>query len=253
MARLLAPFLLSLLLAPASTLASASFEPEGALPFLEYSYTPKGEFGSIDDLPIYVAEQPDNPEPGRFVVWGYDISGWGNPPSAGRAFDMVDQLSELTGMTVIFPDFYRGEQYPPIESYRWETELQVTLSLSCLIYWLSSSLFQYDWYDRLRPYLDERNATAVGMVGTCWGSYLVTHVAAEDPIVKAGFSIHPSHVALMARLDESETAIYEGIQENGSAQYFGNTPSETNNTASGGLADSIIDQVLKRMLCTRLS
>ena len=103
--------------------------------------------------------------------------------------------------------------------------------------------FQYDWYDLLRPYLDERNATAVGMVGTCWGSYLVTHVAAEDPVVKAGFSIHPSHVALMANLDEDETAIYEGIQERGSAQYFGNTPSETNNTAAGGLADSIIDKV----------
>ena len=83
------------------------------------------------------------------------------------------------------------------------------------------------------------------MVGTCWGSYLVTHVAAVDPIVKAGFSIHPSHVALMARLGESESAIYESIQKNGSAQYFGNTPSETNNTRPGGLADSIIDQVLK--------
>ena len=106
--------------------------------------------------------------------------------------------------------------------------------------------FQYDWYDLLRPYLDERNATAVGVVGTCWGSYLVTHAAAEDPVVKAGFSIHPSHVALMANLDEDETAIYEGIQERGSAQYFGNTPSETNNTAAGGLADSIIDKVFEK-------
>ena len=84
------------------------------------------------------------------------------------------------------------------------------------------------------------------MVGTCWGSYLVTHAAAEDPVVKAGFSIHPSHVALMASLDEDETAIYEGIQERGSAQYFGNTPSETNNTAAGGLADSIIDKVFEK-------
>ena len=112
------------LLAPAAQ-ASKSFEPDGALPPLEYSYTPKGEFGSIGDLPIYVAAQPGDPEPGRFVVWGYDISGWGDPPSAGRAFDMVDQLSDLTGMTVIFPDFFRGKKYPPIETYRWETELQV--------------------------------------------------------------------------------------------------------------------------------
>ena len=74
----------------------------------------------------------------------------------------------------------------------------------------------------------------------------MTHAAAEDPVVKAGFSIHPSHVALMASLDEDETAIYEGIQERGSAQYFGNTPSETNNTAAGGLADSIIDKVFEK-------
>ena len=112
------------LLAPA-TQASKSVEPDGALPPLEYSYTPKGEFGSIGDLPIYVAAQPGDSEPGRFVVWGYDISGWGDPPNAGRAFDMVDQLSDLTGMTVIFPDFFRGKKYPPIETYRWETELQV--------------------------------------------------------------------------------------------------------------------------------
>ena len=127
-------------------------------------------------------------------------------------------------------------------------------TLGCVILWSSPLIsrastrlpFQYDWYDLLRPYLDERNATAVGVVGTCWGSYLVTHAAAEDPVVKAGFSIHPSHVALMASLDEDETAIYEGIQERGSAQYFGNTPSETNNTAAGGLADSIIDKVFEK-------
>ena len=128
MGHILAPFFLSLFLAP-KTLASKSIEPEGALPPLECSYTPRGEFGSIGDLPIYVAEQPGGSESGRFVVWGYDISGWGDPPSPGRAFDMVDQLSDITGMTVVFPDFYRGEQYPPIETYRWETELQVCSSI----------------------------------------------------------------------------------------------------------------------------
>ena len=84
----------------------------------------------------------------------------------------------------------------------------------------------------------------MGSVGTCWGSYFVTHVSSEDPLVKAGFSVHPSHVSHMEDFGESEEDIYQGMQDNGNVQYFGNTPDTGNSTRPGGLADSILDPVL---------
>ena len=40
---------------------------------------------------------------------------------------MVDLLNAKTGMIVIYPDFFRGEEQPEHETYRWETELQARL------------------------------------------------------------------------------------------------------------------------------
>ena len=94
-------------------------EPDRALPKLQYDYAPKGFFDNIDGLPIYVSEQRE--DPGRCVVWAYDIYGWQSP---GRGFEMVDLLNAKTGMIVIYPDFFRGEERPESETYRWETELQ---------------------------------------------------------------------------------------------------------------------------------
>ena len=69
------------------------------------------------------------------------------------------------------------------------------------------------------------------------------HVSAEDPIIKVGFSAHPSHAPKMEDFGESEADIYQSIQDNGSIQYFGNTPDIGNSTRPGGLADSILEPV----------
>ena len=98
-------------------------EPEDALPRLDYNYEPKGDFESLGDLPIYVARS-DNPSEGRFVIWGYDIFGWVFP---SRGFEMVDDLSRLTGMTVIMPDFLRGEMIPEPQDYEWDKIMKVEL------------------------------------------------------------------------------------------------------------------------------
>ena len=61
-------------------------------------------------------------------------------------------------------------------------------------------VFQYDWEDTLKPFLDSLGVTSVGTVGTCWGSYWVVHASA-DPLVKAGFAAHPFHPETMAEFD----------------------------------------------------
>ena len=75
-------------------------------------------------------------------------------------------------------------------------------------------------------------------------------MSAEDPIVKAGFSVHPSHPGAMEGFGESEADIYQSIQDNGNVQYYGNTPDIGNSTRPGGLADNIIDPV---SICTLIS
>ena len=97
-------------------------EPDGALPKLPYDYAPKGVFDNIDGLPFYYSEQRE--DPGRCVVWAYDVYGWQSP---GRGFEMGDLLNAKTGMIVIYPDFFRGEQNPEPETFRWETKLQARL------------------------------------------------------------------------------------------------------------------------------
>ena len=84
-----------------------------------------GVFDVIDGLPIYVSDifMPEQRKDiGRCVVWAYDIFGWVSP---GRGFEMVDLLNGQTGMIVVYPDFFRGEQYN--EKYQWDTQLQARI------------------------------------------------------------------------------------------------------------------------------
>ena len=97
------------------------------------------------------------------------------------------------------------------------------------------------------PYLDSQNATSVGVIGTCWGSYLVMHTSVE-PLVRAGFSVHPSHVGIMADFGEAEGPIYLDINANGAAQYLGPTPDSSENLRPGGLADASIELVSKNKI-----
>ena len=44
------------------------------------------------------------------------------------------------------------------------------------------------------PYLKEGGAESVGVVGTCFGSYIVMHTSASgESFMKGGVSLHPSH------------------------------------------------------------
>merc|ERR1712018_943247 len=93
----------------------------------------------------------------------------------------------------------------------------------------------------------------IGAVGTCWGSYFVEHVSAEDPIVKVGFSAHPSHAPKMEDFGESEADIYQSIQDNGNIQYFGNTPDIGNSTRPGVLQTAFLNRFSLENLMTHVS
>ena len=63
------------------------------------------------------------------------------------------------------------------------------VNMICAIHGLAT-----DWEDLLVPYLEEGGAESVGVVGTCFGSYIVMHTSASGvDFMKGGVSIHPAH------------------------------------------------------------
>ena len=69
-----------------------------------------------------------------------------------------------------------------------------------------------------------------------------------EPLVRAGFSVHPSHVGILADFGEAEGPIYLDINANGAAQYLGPTPDTSENLRPGGLADASIELVSKNKI-----
>lgn len=99
-----------------------------------------------------------------------------------------------------------------------------------------------DWEFLLVPYLIERGAQSVAVVGTCFGSYVVTHTSGDSMgLVKAGVSIHPGHPELMLLFGEDEAMVYSTIR---SPQYFMATPDSSDSVRPGGLASQVIERTV---------
>ena len=129
------------------------------------------------------------------------------------------------GITCILPDFFRGASHPtPPPS--WE-----------------DGGLREDWEFKLNPYLLERGARKVGVVGTCFGSYIVVHTSNDDfsDLMKGGVSIHPAHVGLIEDNGEDEEVLYQNIR---SPQYFMDTPDSPDSIRPGGLAEQMIETVI---------
>ena len=110
----------------------------------------------------------------RWVLFAHDVYG----PNSGRTKEYCQKISDDLGVTCIIPDFFRGASWP-IPSPYWDNELK------------------YDWEVLLVPYLKERGAQNVGVMGTCYGSYITIHTSSDSfGLVTAGVSIHPSHVGM---------------------------------------------------------
>ena len=161
----------------------------------------------------------------RWVVWGHDIFG----PESGRAREYCALLASTLNLTCIIPDFFRGNipDFIPVPGGNPIPTWADTL--------------QRDWVELLLPYLGQAGAQQVIPVGTCYGSYVVVHAAAESGgLVTGGVSIHPSHPPLMAMNGEDEAAVYRNIS---SPQYFMATPGDSDTVRPGGLASSIMQTV----------
>jgi len=198
-------------------LAAEYREPQEAFSELWLDNTDPGEVDQLGDLTVFRYGPATND---RWLVWGHDIFG----PESGRTKEYCQKMNTDLGVTCILPDFFRGAgtegQFPdPVPV--WEGELSV------------------DWEELLVPYLVAGGAEAVGVVGTCFGSYIVMHLSASgQEFIRGGVSLHPSHPQLMEMAREDEAAVYFMID---TPQFFMDTPDSSDNVREGGLASTIIE------------
>eukprot|EP00091_Calanus_sinicus_P018636 TRINITY_DN4321_c0_g1_i3.p1 TRINITY_DN4321_c0_g1~~TRINITY_DN4321_c0_g1_i3.p1 ORF type:complete len:178 (-),score=38.31 TRINITY_DN4321_c0_g1_i3:74-607(-) len=124
------------------------------------------------------------------------------------------------GVTCILPDFFRGAEGKPDPIPVWDGQLSL------------------DWEERLVPYLEAGGAQSVGVVGTCFGSYIAIQTSASGAsFMKGGVSIHPAHPGLMESASEDEAETYAMIE---SPQFFMDTPDSAESVRKGGLASTVI-------------
>merc|ERR1711936_76782 len=199
-------------------------DPVGAFPFLPSNFTSsQEEVDQVGDLTIFRYGPSLS---ARWLGWGHDIFG----PDSGRTKEDCQDISQELGLTCILPDFFRG--------LSWPDELPTPPS------WEGNEAgsIREDWEFKLLPYLIERGAQSVAVVGTCFGSYIVAHTSGDSMgLVKAGVGIHPSHPELMVMAGEDEATVYSNIQ---SPQYFMATPDSSASVRPGGLAEETIERTV---------
>jgi len=189
-------------------------EPREAFGVLKENITNPGEIDQLGDLTVFRFGPPTND---KWIIWGHDIYG----VDSGRTKEYCEKMNQDLGVTCILPDFFRGVDGRPDPVPTWEGQLSL------------------DWEALLIPYLELGGAQSVGVVGTCFGSYIAMHTSASGvSFMKGGVSLHPAHPALMQAAGEDETETYSLIA---SPQFFMDTPDSADSVREGGLASSIIE------------
>lgn len=173
--------------------------PPDSEPPRSNDYQPRGVEITVDDLQIYtVGEGPLG------IVVIPDIFGFKGNGSRIRL--VCDQLADA-GYNVVLPGVFRGEpcdgnQWPPedwstffawVKRFPWEGGLEVDL-------------------DRCVRVLKDRGVTKMGIMGFCWGSFVVFKGCASGDF-SVGVSPHPSHIKIAELLDAGDDfrTLAEGV------------------------------------------
>ena len=155
-------------------------------------YEPKGSIERVGDLDMYRVGKGE-----KCIIWNYDIFGL----NSGRTKQTADLFSEF-GYMVIIPDYF-GNGSSIIPWYPNATELIKEQSD-----WTN---LEKTWKEIIFPYAESNGAKKFGVLGTCWGTYLVMRLS-SDPKVSAGISWHPSHTQISRNLGEDPLELMRAVQ-----------------------------------------
>eukprot|EP01130_Rhizamoeba_saxonica_P002491 TRINITY_DN12283_c0_g1_i1.p1 TRINITY_DN12283_c0_g1~~TRINITY_DN12283_c0_g1_i1.p1 ORF type:complete len:263 (+),score=78.04 TRINITY_DN12283_c0_g1_i1:38-790(+) len=172
--------------------------PAGSWPSLKTDYQPKGETIQLDDLPVYIkGDQPNE----KAILVIHDVFG----VDSGRTKNIVDHLAQ-EGYLVVLPDFYRGDNIPSLDVIKeWAPKFDYLPNL------------QIDVREKVLPFLVENGVKSIGLLGFCWGSWMVFQVSGDETLdtslFKAGVNFHPS-LALEPYVFERSVTDLAGRVEN---------------------------------------
>lgn len=142
-------------------------------------YTPTGTDINLDGLDAYVAGL-EHAGTGKAVVVFADVFG----SKSGRHANIADQVAESLKAVVVLPDLFHGDKI--------EFSDLATPRLGEFIGTWSCEKWQPDM-DKVYAYLGEKgNAANVGLMGFCFGAWMIYRESARGAPIKCCVSAHPA-------------------------------------------------------------
>eukprot|EP01123_Difflugia_compressa_P003182 TRINITY_DN14063_c0_g1_i1.p1 TRINITY_DN14063_c0_g1~~TRINITY_DN14063_c0_g1_i1.p1 ORF type:complete len:261 (-),score=41.81 TRINITY_DN14063_c0_g1_i1:15-761(-) len=165
--------------------------PPGSAPPLVSDHKPHGKHIILgSDLNTYHVGSGE-----RAVIVCYEVFGM----DCGRLRLICDQLAH-EGFNVVMPDFYRNNVFDG----DWGK----------LPNWLNEtpwSKVSADLEERVYPFLQQQGVKKIGILGFCWGNWVVFHASATGRI-SAGASAHPSSIKISETLQEDYIGLLNQIK-----------------------------------------
>uniref|UniRef100_A0A6B2LGN8 Dienelactone hydrolase domain-containing protein n=1 Tax=Arcella intermedia TaxID=1963864 RepID=A0A6B2LGN8_9EUKA len=131
----------------------------------------------------------------KAVIVCYEVFGM----NEGRLKLICDQLAHA-GFQVLMPDFERNDPFdgnwPNFNAWLLKTP------------W---SKVHDDLVTKVLPFLKGHGAKTFGILGFCWGNWVVFHASGEISEIKAGASAHPSAVRICQTFEENLDQIVDKI------------------------------------------
>ena len=161
----------------------------------------------------------------KVVVWSTDTYGiTGENSDKRRTKEWADYIAEQGGYSVLIPDWFRGDNMPGGTFPDTEWTVRVT----------NWTRIEADWKSVVLPYLEKKRGPglAIGLIGTCWGSYPVI-LLSRFSYIKCGISMHPSHDKLIPLVGQNETEVLSQVV---APQLF---MTEGKTWVPGGVSDSL--------------
>ena len=114
----------------------------------------------------------------KAIIFIHDIFGL----NSGRSRHVADEFAEQ-GYQVFFPDLFRGDTFPDNGKFDGFGD------------WLKKHPIKRltdDVINHVVPHAKSKGVTSIGLIGFCWGTYVLTHLSILHPEFKAVVHPHPS-------------------------------------------------------------
>jgi len=165
--------------------------PPGSEPELASTYVPRGKVEKLDGLDLYCVGTVG----ANAIIVITDIFG----PDSGRHKLICDQYADA-GFYVAIPDLFRGNSYSSVDFTQ--------LGEWCAKF--TWSILKKD-IDTVVSFLEKRGVSSFGIVGFCWGSWVVFHACASSKF-SVGVSYHPSVTNCASLYGENDIELTKAIQ-----------------------------------------